>query len=74
MGTRASIVGRNLNHLIKKSTICAVAIILATLVRHKSFFDECRPCLFPLAVLVAIIIMSLMVAGSLLWLWRINKW
>jgi hypothetical protein len=46
MGTRASIVGHNLNQLIKKSTICALAIMLATLVRHKSFFDECRPASF----------------------------
>ena len=33
MGTRASIVGHNLNHLIKKFTIWMVAIMLANLVR-----------------------------------------
>ena len=32
MGTRASIVGHNLNHLIKKFTIWTVAIMLANLV------------------------------------------
>jgi magnesium transporter len=76
MGTRASIVGHNLNHLIKKFTICAVAIMLATLVISIFSMNVALP--LPMEEeswpFVAIIIMSLMASGSVLWLWRINKW
>ena len=76
MGTRASIVGHNLNHLIKKFTICAVAIMLATLVISIFSMNVALP--LPMEEeswpFVAIIIMSLMAAGAVLWLWRINKW
>jgi len=76
MGTRASIVSHNLNHLIKKFTICAVAIMFATLVISIFSMNVALP--LPMEEeswpFVAIIIMSLMAAGSVLWLWRINKW
>ena len=77
MGTRASIVGHNLNQLIKKFTIWTVAIMLAT---------PCRGTLLGMNVALPlpmeeafwpfwlIIILAVIAGGVVFFLRRMNKW
>ncbi|HET7237928.1 MAG TPA: magnesium transporter CorA family protein [Terrimicrobiaceae bacterium] len=76
MGTRASIVGHNLNHLIKKFTIWTVAIMLASLVVGLFGMNVALPlpmeeALWPFYL---IIILALITGGAIFFLRRINKW
>ncbi len=76
MGTRASIVGHNLNQLIKKFTIWTVAIMLASLVVGLFGMNVALPlpmedALWPFYL---IIILALITGGAIFSLRRINKW
>ena len=76
MGTRASIVGHNLNHLIKKFTIWTVAIMLASLVVGLFGMNVALPlpmeeALWPFYL---IIILALITGGAIFLFRRINKW
>jgi magnesium transporter len=76
MGTRASIVGHNLNQLIKKFTIWTVAIMLANLVISAFSMNVALPLpmeeeLWPF---LAINALALAAAGFIFWLWRLKKW
>ena len=76
MGTRASLVSHNLNHLIKKFTIWTVAIMLASLVVGLFGMNVALPlpmeeALWPFYL---IIILALITGGAIFFLRRINKW
>ena len=76
MGTRASIVGHNLNQLIKKFTIWTVAIMLASLVVGLFGMNVALPlpmeeALWPFWL---IIILALTAGGVVFFLRRMNKW
>ena len=76
MGTRASIVGHNLNHLIKNFTIWTVAIMLATLVVGLFGMNVALPlpmeeALWPFWL---INILALIAGGVIFFLRRMNKW
>jgi magnesium transporter len=76
MGTRASIVGHNLNHLIKKFTIWTVAIMLASLVVGLFGMNVALPLPMEEALwaFYLIIILALITGGAIFFLSRINKW
>lgn len=76
MGTRASIVGHNLNHLIKQFTIWTVAIMLASLVVGLFGMNVDLPlpmeeALWPFYL---IIILALITGGAIFFFRRMNKW
>ena len=76
MGTRASIVGHNLNHLIKKFTIFTVAIMLASLVVGLFGMNVALPlpmeeAFWPFWI---IIFLALIAGGIIFFLRRMNKW
>jgi magnesium transporter len=76
MGTRASIVGHNLNHLIKQFTIWTVAIMLASLVVGLFGMNVALP--FPMEEALwpfyLIVILALITGGAIFFLRRLNKW
>ncbi len=76
MGTRASIVGHNLNHLIKKFTIWTVAIMLASLVVGLFGMNVALPLPMEEALwaFYLVIILALITGGAVFFLSRINKW
>jgi Mg2+ and Co2+ transporter CorA len=76
MGTRASIVGHNLNHLIKKFTIWTVAIMLANLVAGLFSMNVALPLPMQEAYwpFWLINILALLAAGFIFFLRRMNKW
>ena len=76
MGTRASIVGHNLNHLIKKFTIWTVAIMLASLVVGLFGMNVALPLPMEEAFwpFYLIIVLALITGGAIFFLRRINKW
>ena len=76
MGTRASIVGHNLNQLIKKFTIWTVAIMLASLVVGLFGMNVALPlpmedAFWPFYV---IILLATIIGAAIFFLRRINKW
>ena len=76
MGTRASIVGHNLNHLIKNFTIWTVAIMLATLVIGLFSMNVALPlptegAIWPFWL---VNILALTAGGIIFFLRRMNKW
>ena len=76
MGTRASIVGHNLNQLIKKFTIWTVAIGIASLVVAVFSMNVALPLPregadWPFWL---VNILALISGGFVFFLWRINKW
>ncbi|HEY5704147.1 MAG TPA: magnesium transporter CorA family protein [Terrimicrobiaceae bacterium] len=76
MGTRASIVGHNLNQLIKKFTIWTVAIMLASLVVGLFGMNVALPlpmeeALWPFWIIIAL---SLVAGGVIFFVRRMNKW
>jgi magnesium transporter len=76
MGTRASIVGHNLNQLIKKFTIWTVAIMLANLVAGLFSMNVALPLPMEEAYwpFWLINIMALVAGGVIFLLRRMNKW
>ena len=76
MGTRASIVGHNLNHLIKKFTIWTVAIRLASLVVGLFSMNVALPLPMEGAdwPFWLINILALIAGGVIFFLRRMNKW
>jgi magnesium transporter len=76
MGTRASIVGHNLNQLIKNFTIWTVAIMLATLVIGLFGMNVALP--LPMEESYwpfwLIGILALIAGGVVFFLRRMNKW
>jgi magnesium transporter len=76
MGTRASIVGHNLNHLIKTFTIWMVAIMLANLVVGLFGMNVALPLPMEEAFwpFWLINILALIVGGVVFLLRRMNKW
>jgi magnesium transporter len=76
MGTRASIVGHNLNHLIKNFTIWMVAIMLATLVIGLFSMNVALPLPMEEAVwpFWLINILALLAGTVVFFLRRMNKW
>ena len=76
MGTRASIVGHNLNHLIKKFTIWMVAIMLANLVVGLFGMNVALP--FPMEGAFwpfwLINILALIAGAVIFFFRRMNKW
>jgi magnesium transporter len=76
MGTRASIVGHNLNQLIKKFTIWTVAIMLANLVISVFSMNVALP--LPMEEtwwpFVLINVLAMLAGGFIFWLWRLKKW
>jgi magnesium transporter len=76
MGTRASIVGHNLNQLIKKFTIWMVAIMLASLVVSLFGMNVALPLPMEDAFwpFYLIIILATITGGAIFFLRRINKW
>ena len=76
MGTRASIVGHNLNHLIKNFTIWTVAIMLATLIIGLFSMNVSLPLPMegPLWPFWLINILALTAGGIIFLLRRMNKW
>jgi len=76
MGTRASIVDHNLNHLIKKFTIWMVAIMLGSLVVGLFGMNVALPlpmeeAFWPFWI---VIILASIVGGAVFLLRRLNKW
>jgi magnesium transporter len=76
MGTRASIVSHNLNHLIKKFTIWMVAIMLASLVVGLFGMNVALPLPMQEAFwpFYLIIMLALITGGGIFFLRRLNKW
>jgi len=76
MGTRASIVGHNLNQLIKKFTIWTVAIMLASLVVGLFSMNVALPLPMEEAYwpFWLISILALIAGGAIFFLRRMNKW
>jgi magnesium transporter len=76
MGTRASIVGHNLNHLIKNFTIWTVAIMLATLVIGLFSMNVALPLPMEEAAwpFWLINILAFTAGGVIFLLRRMNKW
>ena len=76
MGTRASIVGHNLNQLIKTFTIWMVAIMLASLVVSLFGMNVALPLPMEDAFwpFYLIIILATITGGAIFFLRRINKW
>ena len=76
MGTRASIVGHNLNHLIKNFTIWTVAIMLATLVVGLFSMNVALPLPMEEAAwpFWLINILAFTAGGVIFFLRRMNKW
>jgi magnesium transporter len=76
MGTRASIVGHNLNQLIKQFTIWTVAIMLASLVVGLFGMNVALPLPMEEAFwpFYLIIILATISGGAIFFLRRINKW
>ena len=76
MGTRASIVGHNLNQLIKKFTIWTVAIMLASLVVGLFGMNVALPLPMEEAFWAfwVIIILAVVAGGVVFLLQRLNKW
>jgi magnesium transporter len=76
MGTRASIVGHNLNQLIKKFTIWMVAIMLASLVVSLFGMNVALPLPMEDAFwpFYLIIMLATITGGAIFFLRRINKW
>ncbi len=76
MGTRASIVGHNLNQLIKKFTIWTVAIMLASLVVGLFGMNVALPLPMEEAFWAfwVIIILAVIAGGLVFVLQRLNKW
>ena len=76
MGTRASIVSHNLNHLIKKFTIWTVAIMLASLVVGLFGMNVALPLPMEDAPwpFYLIIILALITGAAIFFLRRVNKW
>jgi magnesium transporter len=76
MGTRASIVGHNLNQLIKKFTIWSIAIMLVSLVVADFGMNVAMPfpmenALWPFWLITAL---ALVAGGGVFYLSRMNKW
>jgi magnesium transporter len=76
MGTHASVVGHNLNQLIKKFTIWAVAIMLASLFVGLFGMNVALPlpmeaALWPFWLIIAL---AMIVGGAIFFARRINKW
>jgi magnesium transporter len=76
MGTRASIVGHNLNQLIKNFTIWTVAIMLASLVVGLFGMNVALPLPMEEAFwpFYLIIILAAVAGGAIFFLRRYNKW
>ena len=76
MGTRASIVGHNLNQLIKKFTIWTVAIMLASLVVSLFGMNVALPLPMEEAFwpFYLILVLATITGGAIFFLRRINKW
>jgi magnesium transporter len=76
MGTRASIVGHNLNQLIKKFTIWTVAIMLASLVVGLFGMNVALPLPMEEAFWAfwVIMILAVIAGGVVFVLQRLNKW
>ena len=76
MGTRASIVGHNLNQLIKTFTIWTVAIMIASLVVGLFGMNVALPLPMEEAYwpFYLIIFLAMITGGAIFFLRRINKW
>jgi magnesium transporter len=76
VGTRASIVGHNLNQLIKKFTIWSVALMLISLVVADFGMNVAIP--FPMERAIwpfwFVNVLAFTAGGSIFYLWRMNKW
>lgn len=76
VGTRATIVGHNLNHLIKKFTIWSVAMSLAALVYADFGMNVAMPfpagkTLWPFWLVNSLAVVA---GGIVFFLWQMNKW
>ena len=76
VGTRATIVGHNLNHLIKKFTIWSVAMSLAVLVYADFGMNVAMPfpagkTLWPFWLVNSLAVVA---GGIVFFLWQMNKW